>query len=89
VTTPTARRAAPVKRKQREYYVSYAWGDLTARGKERDEFVDRLCAAAQQRGIRILRDKTALGVGESISNFMRRIGRGDRVFVVLSNEYLI
>jgi internalin A len=58
-----------VKRKQREYYVSYAWGDLTARGKERDEFVDRLCAAAQQRGIRILRDKTALGVGESISNF--------------------
>jgi internalin A len=75
-----------VKRKQHECYVS--WGDLTAQGKERDEFVDLLCAAARQRGIRILRDKTALGVGESISNFMRRIGRGDRVFVVLGNEYL-
>ena len=29
-----------------------------------------------------------LGLGESISKFMQRIGRADRVFVVLSDRYL-
>jgi internalin A len=73
---------------QREYCVSYAWGDTTPEGAEREAIVDRLCAAAEQRGVPVLRDKHVLGLGESISNFMQRIGRGDRVFVVLSDKYL-
>lgn len=71
-----------------EYCVSYAWGDDTPEGRERQVVVDRLCAAAEARGIRILRDQDALGLGERISKFMDRIGRGDRVFVVLSDKYL-
>jgi hypothetical protein len=82
------RDAAQRDAAQREYCVSYAWGDLTPEGKDSEEIIDRLCAAAEQRGIRILRDKTALGLGESISRFMQRIGRGDRIFVVLSDKYL-
>lgn len=50
--------------------------------------VDGLCAAAEARGIRLLRDKKALGLGERISRFMQRIGAADRVFVVLSDRYL-
>jgi internalin A len=49
---------------------------------------DQLCNAAATRGIRILRDKQVLGIGDSISKFMKRIGGGDRVFVVLSDKYL-
>jgi internalin A len=71
-----------------EYFVSYAWGDATAEGRQREAVVDRLCAAAGERGIAVLRDKTALGVGDSISKFMQRIGRGDRIFVILSDKYL-
>jgi internalin A len=72
-----------------EWYVSYAWGDdRTAEGRTRKAVVDKLCAAAKQRGIQILRDKDVLKLGESISAFMRRIGTGDRIFVVLSDKYL-
>jgi internalin A len=73
---------------QQEYCVSYAWGDATPEGVRREQLVDRLCAAAVQRGIPVLRDKNVLGLGESISKFMQRIGRGDRIFVVLSEKYL-
>ncbi len=72
----------------REYCVSYAWCDTTPEGAAREAIVDRLCKAAEQRQITVIRDKKALGWGESISKFMQRIGRADRVFVILSDKYL-
>jgi internalin A len=74
-----------------EYYVSYAWGDDTAEGKEREAVVDRLCSEAEARGKRIIRDKTEMKIGDRISTFMDRIGRGavnGRVCIVLSDKYL-
>jgi len=64
------------------YCVSYAWND------ESTEKVDRLCEEAKKRGQKILRDTTGLGLGESISRFMQKLGSGDRVFVILSDKYL-
>lgn len=71
-----------------EWYVSYAWGDGSAEGRDREAVVDRLCDEACSRGIRIQRDKTSLSVGDSITKFMQRIAQGDRVFVILSDKYL-
>jgi hypothetical protein len=72
-----------------EWYVSYAWGDdRTPEGRAREEIVDRLCEAAKAQGYSILRDKHVMNLGDSISAFMRRIGTGDRVFVLLSDKYL-
>jgi internalin A len=71
-----------------EYFVSYAWKDETSEGKERELIVDRLCVAAEERGVTILRDKKVVGLGDRISKFMQLIGRGNRVFVVLSDKYL-
>jgi internalin A len=64
------------------YYVSYAWND------ESKAVVDRLCEQSTQRGVTILRDTTGMGLGESITRFMNRLGAGDRVFVILSDKYL-
>jgi internalin A len=50
--------------------------------------VDRLCADAEARGIEVIRDKTHLGLGESISRFMTQLAEGDRIFVILSEHYL-
>ena len=74
-----------------EYYVSYAWGDDTVEGKEREAVVDRLCAEAEARGKHIIRDKTAMKIGDRISIFMDRIGKGavnGRVCIFLSDKYL-
>jgi GNAT superfamily N-acetyltransferase len=71
-----------------EWYVSYAWGDDTPEGRPRTEVVDRLCAAAEVRSITIKRDKNVLHLGENIDAFMREIGAGDRIFVILSDKYL-
>jgi internalin A len=72
----------PVRSVRTTYCVSYAWND------ESKSIVDRLCDEATQRGIEILRDKSGLGLGESISRFMQKLGAGDRVFVILSEKYL-
>jgi internalin A len=65
------------------YCVSYAWNDASKK------VVDDLCRhAEEERKVKIVRDTTGLGLGESITKFMRRLGAGDRVFVVLSDKYL-
>jgi internalin A len=79
---------AEEREREPEYLVSYAWGDSTPEGQKREAIVDQLCDAAAKRGILILRDKQVLGLGDSISKFMQRIGGGDRIFVILSDKYL-
>ena len=73
---------APPPSDKKAYCVSYAWND------ESKAIVDALCEDAGRRGIEILRDKTGLGLGESISRFMQRLATGDRVFAILSEKYL-
>ena len=69
--------------------MSYAWGDdKSDLGRAREKSVDDACAAAEERGTPINRDKNALRPGDSIEQFMRRIGEGDRIFVFLSDKYL-
>src|SRR5690349_18109663 len=63
-------------------FISYAWGG------EREEIVNQIDAALQQRGIKIIRDKRDLGYKGSISEFMERIGQGNCVIVVISDKYL-
>ncbi len=63
-------------------FISYAWGG------EREEVVNQADQALQNRGIKIVRDKRALGYKGSINEFMERIGRGDCVILVISDKYL-
>ena len=46
------------------------------------------CDEAEKRGTPVLRDKKVLGFGDSIAKFTKDIGRGDRVFIILSDKYL-
>ncbi|HEV7444242.1 MAG TPA: leucine-rich repeat domain-containing protein [Steroidobacteraceae bacterium] len=71
-----------------EYFVSYAWGDNTPEGRDRESTVDRICADAEARGVTVLRDKKVLELGDRISKFMQRLGSGDRIVIVLSAKYL-
>ncbi|MBK8909616.1 MAG: hypothetical protein IPM60_17640 [Rhodospirillales bacterium] len=41
-------------------------------GRDRAAIVDQLCGEADARGIRILRDKDAVGLGARISKFMNQ-----------------
>ena len=67
---------------EKAVFISYAWG------KEREEMVNQIEQALQDRGLRIIRDKRELGYKGSIKGFMERIGRGDCVIVVVSDKYL-
>ncbi|CAO3407799.1 leucine-rich repeat domain-containing protein [Azospirillum largimobile] len=71
-----------------ECFVSYSWGDDSPEGREHTKLIDDLCAKAKERGHIIRRDKNELKIGDSITDFMRRIGAGDRIFVILSKGYL-
>ncbi|HNP52424.1 MAG TPA: COR domain-containing protein, partial [Nitrosomonas nitrosa] len=72
-----------------EYFVSYAWKDASPEGKDREKIVDKLCDTAEKdHDITIIRDKDNISLGESITKFMKRMGRANRVFVVLSDKYL-
>jgi len=71
-----------------EYCVSYSWGDDSPAGKERGLVVEKFCQLAKEKGIGILRDTQDLRLGDQLSPFMRRIGLGDKVFVIISDKYL-
>lgn len=66
-------------------YISYAWGKA---GEEKEEIVNQLDRALQERGIKIIRDKRDLSYRGSITQFMEQIGRGLCVIVVVSDKYL-
>ncbi|MCB0163560.1 MAG: toll/interleukin-1 receptor domain-containing protein [Anaerolineae bacterium] len=74
--------SAPVIQPEREIFVSYAWGG------DSETIVNQLDQAFQAKGITIIRDKRDLGYKGSIKEFMKKIGRGKAVIVVISKKYL-
>ncbi len=80
---PVARTTAP------EIYVSYAWGeDSSASGRQREEIVDRLCAAVEKSGRVIGRDKERMRGGDSIEHFAQEVARAKRIVAVISEKSL-
>ncbi|WP_149304099.1 toll/interleukin-1 receptor domain-containing protein [Pareuzebyella sediminis] len=65
-----------------EIFVSYAWG-----GKS-EALVDALEAAFKTRNMTLVRDKRDLGFKGEITEFMKRIGKGQAVVTVISDKYL-
>lgn len=72
-----------------EYYVSYAWNDdQPNKENHRKDSVMEFCKLAEARNIIVIRDKTALQFGDSITRFMNRLAHGHRIFIFLSDSYL-
>jgi len=63
-------------------FISYAWGG------ESERIVNELDADLQAKGILVVRDKRDLGFKGMIRDFMRQIGQGHAVIVVISDKYL-
>jgi internalin A len=84
---------APVEafhKTRREVFISYAWGDDSPEGKERQRIVDRLVEALRKNPepIEVRIDREVMRPGELISAFMDRLAAADRVIVVISAKYL-
>ena len=84
---------APVEafhKPSREVFISYAHGDDSPEGKERQRIVNRLvdalCKNPEPIEVRI--DREVMRPGELISAFMDRLAVADRVIVVISAKYL-
>ncbi|MFN3850530.1 MAG: COR domain-containing protein [Spirosomataceae bacterium] len=71
-----------------EIFFSYAWGDAEEEGESREEVVNNLYESLKNDGLAVIRDKVDLGYQGLISEFMKNIGRGDFVIVVISDKYL-
>jgi tetratricopeptide (TPR) repeat protein len=72
-----------------EVYVSYSWGeDATETGRQREEIVDRLCAAVTASGRAIGRDKDRMRGGDSIERFAHEISKAKRIIAVISEKSL-
>lgn len=72
----------PQTKPAREIFISYAWGG------ESEEIVSQLDQTFQEKEITIVRDKRDLGFKGRIREFMKRIGKGRCVIVVISEKYL-
>jgi GTPase SAR1 family protein len=72
----------PAAVESKEVFVSYAWGG------ESDAIVDKLEEALTGRGIIFIRDRSEVGYKDSILDFMKRLGRGKCIVVVLSKKYI-
>ena len=69
-------------------YISYAWGDETPQGQEREAIVDDLCRSFAEVGIVIGRDKNMLNHGDSIEAFGTRIAKAPVILAVISRKSL-
>jgi hypothetical protein len=69
-------------------YLSYAWGDVHATPAGKRAVVDRLYDVLAAGGYTVKRDNMDLGYKGLISAFMRELGRGDCVVVLISDAYL-
>jgi len=63
-------------------YISYAWGG------ESEKIVNLLDDELQKRKLKVIRDKRDLGYKGSITEFMKDIGKGNKVIVIISKKYL-
>ena len=69
-------------------YISYAWGTQDNDGrKPLQEFAIRLQRSLEEE-FDVRRDQEAMLPGDSLKDFMREIGRGPRVLVLLSDAYV-
>jgi internalin A len=73
-----------------EVFISYAWGDASPEGKERQQIVDGLVDALRKHPepITVHIDRDEMRPGDLISTFMDRLAAADRVIVVISDKYL-
>ncbi|MDP0498690.1 MAG: COR domain-containing protein [Verrucomicrobiota bacterium JB022] len=71
-----------------EIAVSYAWWDNDDDKSDSQGRVDSFCEQMLEAGIKVIRDKTHALVHHSLSEFMNRISRADRVYIFLSDRYL-
>lgn len=69
---------------QSEVFISYAWGGESERIAEEIENA----LATRHSGLNIIRDKNELAYKGQIKDFMRRIGKGRYVIVIISDKYL-
>src|SRR5690606_37448748 len=63
-------------------YISHAWGG------ESEQIVQEIYKRCRKAGLNILLDHKDLGYRESISSFMKDLGRADAIILVVSNKYL-
>lgn len=66
----------------KEVFVSYSWSE------ESTAVVDKIEEALGGGDVTLVRDKSEMRYRDSIGDFMRRIGRGKCIVVVLSKKYL-
>ncbi len=87
--TPITSPPTPAATATTEVYVSYSWGeDATETGRQREEIVDRLCAAVTASGRAIGRDKDRMRGGDSIERFAHEISKATRIIAVISEKSL-
>jgi hypothetical protein len=65
-----------------EIFVSYAWE------KESESVIAKLEVACKNRGIMLIRDKTDIHFKGIISEYMKKLGQGKFVVLILSDKYL-
>jgi len=72
----------------RRVFLSYAWGDGSETGQEREIFVESLCKRLAEWDYEVIRDKNSIRTGDLISTFMKTMAAADRVIILLSEKYL-
>lgn len=86
---PTASPFSEAPATRIQVYISFAWGEeTTPEGRLRTEAIDKLEQRLEAWGYKLLVDRNQLRSGDLISDFMKQIGKGDHVVVILSEKYL-
>lgn len=66
---------------QNSVFISYSWGG------ESEKFAEEIEEKLESRGVNVIRDKKSLKYKGRISDFMKEIGSGKAILLILSEKY--
>ncbi|MEN9445400.1 MAG: hypothetical protein RIS47_2291, partial [Bacteroidota bacterium] len=71
-----------------EVYISYAWGDKTKKGRQRQVVFDDVFKVLGDSKLDVIVDFEAIKYKDSISKFMAKLGTASYVVIIVSDKYL-
>jgi len=79
----------PIPTMKKNIYVSYAWKDREQNVEDsREDIVNKLCDAFEEKGYHVMRDKKDMGYRDVIREFMNDIAGASALIAIVSEKYL-
>ncbi len=71
-----------------EVFISYAWPETKSKNKVHTPLVDKICSVLEENNFKVSVDKKDVKYKDNIEKFEERLGKGDKIILIVSDKFL-